>query len=532
MPQTLKILMAQINPLVGATAANSKKIIDIILAHQDQHDLIVFPELAITGYPPEDLLFHKEFLLQVNHALDEIRAICKNCHVIVGHPLLDGNLCYNAASIFFNGISKARYHKQNLPNYEVFDEKRYFSPGPNKPCIFTINDYRLGLCICEDIWSTGPVEQLIAANIEHLICINASPFDYNKYQRRETLLANYAQLGLSTIYVNQIGGQDNLVFDGQSFAMNNLGEVCARSPAFEESLTSVLITNHTINGSIAPPLKQEALIYKALVCGLRDYIEKNKFPGVIIGLSGGIDSALVLALAVDAIGPSRVHAVLMPSQYTASMSNEDAQYQATIMQVEHTILGIESIFNCFLTTLAPVFKDLSPDLTEENLQARIRGTLLMALSNKTGKMVLCTSNKSETAVGYSTIYGDMVGGFAVIKDVLKTQVYALARYRNTLSNVIPERVFERPPSAELAPNQTDQDTLPDYKILDAMITMVMEENLSSDDIIAQGYAAETVKKVLKLIKRNEYKRRQSAPGIKISRRAFGPDWRYPITSGF
>jgi len=532
MHQTLTCLMAQINPTVGAINANAEKIIHIIQTHQHDHDLIIFPELALTGYPPEDLLFRNAFHVLVENALEKIQASTKNCHVIVGHPALEDNQCYNAASLFAKGMRLACYFKQVIPNYGVFDEARYFAQGEATPCIFTIKGYRLGLCICEDLWQEGPVDRLISAGAEIMVCINASPFDYQKYPLRLALLEKYAKRGIASIYVNLVGGQDELVFDGQSLAIDSLGNVLARASAFEERLQTVKFQGSELRGEVTPLLTKEALIYKALVCGLRDYIEKNGFPGVLLGLSGGIDSALVLAIAVDALGARRVHAVMMPSRFTATISNEDAMRQLEIMQVPHTTLSIEPAFNALLTTLAPSFAGLPVDTTEENLQARIRGMLLMALSNKTGNMVLTTSNKSETAVGYATLYGDMAGGFAVLKDVLKTQVYALARFRNNLSAVIPERVLTRPPSAELAPNQTDQDSLPDYAILDAIITCYMEQNLSADEIIEHGYPPASVHHVLKLIKRNEYKRRQAPPGIKISPCAFGRDWRYPMTSGF
>lgn len=532
MPQTLSILMAQINPTVGAITDNAAKIIDIIQRHDSTHDLIVFPELALTGYPPEDLLFRDELFFQIDTALKSIQDNTHNCHVIVGHPTCDKGQCYNAASILFNHNRTALYHKQLLPNYGVFDEQRYFINGEARPCLLTIKNYQLGICICEDIWEPGPVDQLIEEGVKILVCINASPFEEGKYALRESLLRAWAQRGLTVVYINQVGGQDDLVFDGQSMALDYTGNVCARSPAFIEHLQTVKIQGKQIQASITPLLTKEALTYQALVCGLRDYVEKNNFPGVLLGLSGGVDSALVLALAVDALGASRVHAVLMPSRYTADISVEDAKQQADTMQVCYTTLPIEPAFKVLLTTLAPSFKGLAPDKTEENLQARIRGMLLMALSNKTGNMLLSTSNKSETAVGYCTLYGDMAGGFSVLKDVLKTTVYTLANYRNTLSPTIPARVLTRAPSAELASNQTDQDNLPDYATLDSIITAYMEDNLGADKIICKGYKTEDVLKVIKLIKHNEYKRRQAPPGVKISRRAFGRDWRYPITSEF
>lgn len=532
MPQSLSILMAQTNPTVGAISANASKIIHIIQEHQMKHDLIVFPELALTGYPPEDLLYREELFHQVEAELQRIRTETHQCHVIVGHPCIENGLPYNSASVFWNSTRVAFYHKQHLPNYGVFDEQRYFTKGEDKPCLLTIKNHQLGLCICEDIWQPGPVDRLIALKADAVICINASPFDQDKYAIRESVLRAYAKQGVAIIYVNQVGGQDELVFDGQSMALDHTGLVSARSPAFIEHLHPLTMQGKAIRSDITPLLTKHAEIYQALMCGLKDYVEKNGFNGVLLGLSGGIDSALVLALAVDALGASRVHAVMMPSRYTACMSEEDAALIARNLQVDYTTLSIEPTFKTLLKTLAPSFIGLTPDTTEENLQARIRGVLLMALSNKTGHMLLSTSNKSETAVGYTTLYGDMAGGFAPLKDVLKTTVYDLVRYRNTPQAIIPLRVLTRPPTAELANNQTDQDNLPDYVILDAIIKRYMEDGLSAEAIINMGYNANDVIRVIKLIKRNEYKRRQAPPGVKISECAFGRDRRYPITSGF
>lgn len=532
MTQNLKLLVAQINPTVGAIEANATKIIDIIRTEQNQHDAIIFPELALTGYPLDDLLFRNELFTRIEQALENIQTVTKDCLIIVGHPSLEQTHCYNAASLFRQGELLSRYHKQALPNYGVFDEKRYFAHGDAKPCVFQLKGHQIALCICEDLWEEKPIEQIIEQGADVLICINASPFDYEKYPRREALMRKFAQQGLSVIYANLVGGQDELVFDGQSMAMDKTGKVCARADVFKEQRFPIEIKGDEVLGKVVPLLDKEPLIYEALKCGLKDYINKNGFPGVLIGLSGGVDSALTLAIAVDALGSSRVHAVLMPSRYTADISNEEALKQIALLGVEHTILNIEPAFNTLLSTLAPSFEGMEPDTTEENIQARIRGLLLMALSNKIGNMVLTTSNKSETAVGYATLYGDMVGGFAVIKDVLKTQVYALARYRNGLSVAIPERIIERAPSAELAEDQTDQDTLPEYETLDAILTDYMQNNLTAEDIVAKGFDSKLVARVIQMIKHTEYKRRQSATGVKISPRAFGKDWRYPITSGF
>ncbi len=532
MQNTLRILMAQINPTVGALALNRDKIIEIIKNKQDDHDVIVFPELALTGYPPEDLLFRNEFHHSVMEHLKQIQSITKDCYVLVGHPSIDQKKCYNSVSILHQGQIITEYHKQKLPNYEIFDEARYFTAGERKPCTLKIKNYQIGICICEDAWQSGPIEDLIEQGVSIILIPNASPFDEQKYYKREALLKSFAKQGVAIAYVNQIGGQDELLFDGHSFALDQQGTVCARAPAFKEDLCTLELQDNQLSGPIAPLPTQEALLYEALICGTRDYVNKNNFPGVLLGLSGGIDSALTLAIAVDALGAERVHAVLMPSRYTAEMSVVDAMLELKALSVTHSMLSIEPAFEAIMSTLQPEFHGRPADLTEENIQARVRGLLLMAMSNKTGKMVLTTSNKSESAVGYATLYGDMCGGFGVLKDVLKTQVYALAHYRNTLSPVIPERVITRPPSAELRDNQTDQDSLPAYETLDAIIVAYMEKNLSPVQIIQQGFKPEVVDKVIQMIKRNEYKRRQAAPGIKVSAVAFGKDWRYPITNGF
>jgi NAD+ synthase (glutamine-hydrolysing) len=528
----IKLLMAQINPTVGAIHENKNKIIEIIKIKQQDHHIIVFPELSITGYPPEDLLFRKEFHHTVGLALKNIQESTEECYVIVGHPTMAHGECFNSLSIFYKGQRVRLYHKQNLPNYEIFDEARYFRRGHQDPCILEINTHRIGFCICEDLWKSGPGHDLINEGVSTIININASPFDYDKYFKREELMKSYASKGVHIIYVNQTGGQDELLFDGQSFALDKTGNLSVRAPAFEEDLMTVELSKDSLNGPIAPLLGIDELIYKALVCGTKDYIQKNKFPGVIIGLSGGIDSALTLAVAVDALGADKVHAVMMPSCYTASMSNEDALQQIKTLKVSYSTLPINPIFQTINKSLEDEFKGLAADVTEENIQARIRGILLMALSNKTGKMVLTTSNKSESAVGYATLYGDMAGGFGILKDVLKTQVYALAEYRNNQSPIIPNRVITRSPSAELRDNQKDQDSLPEYPILDAIIVSYIENNLTAEEIVHEGFDPLVVDTVIQLIKRNEYKRRQAAPGIKVSPLAFGKDWRYPITNGF
>lgn len=529
MTQVLNILMAQTNPQLGAIENNTDKIIQIIQTHQHQHDLIVFPELALCGYPPEDLLLRSEFLTRIEKSVKKICAATQHCHVIVGHPQRFQGHCFNAATVFYRSEILSQYFKQQLPNYGVFDEQRYFTAGPAQPCVFTIKQRRIGLCICEDLWTGNAVDLLKQAMVELIISVNASPFDYHKPTLREQTLLQHTQHTMSILYVNLVGGQDELVFDGQSLVMDQHGQIVGRAPAFAEALHSVHIQGQQISSIITPQQNAIPLLYQALLTGLRDYVEKNNIPGVILGLSGGVDSALTLAIAVDALGPHRVQAVLLPSRYSAAMSSEDALSQAQAMQVKTHTLSIEPGFQSMLTSLEPVFPQQNLGITAENIQARIRAVLLMAISNHSGHMLISTSNKSETAVGYTTLYGDMCGGFAVLKDVLKTQVYELAYYRNTLSPVIPERVLTRAPSAELAPNQTDQDRLPAYEILDAIITGYMEQGLSKAQLLAMGYPEAAVHQTIRLIHANEYKRQQAPPGTKISSRAFGKDWRYPIT---
>lgn len=534
MSAQISILNAQINLTVGAILENTQKIITIIKQNQMDNDVIVFPELAITGYPPEDLLLRPNLYMLVDLALAEIQKRTEHCYVIVGHPKKINEKCYNAASIFHHKKLISFYCKQALPNYGVFDEQRYFVPGEPKPCILSIKNYRFAVCICEDLWVEAPVQRLIGAKVDFVFCLNASPFDYNKPKRREDLLKSLAKKGLATIYVNQVGGQDELVFDGQSLAVDYQGKVCARANAFREDLQKIIIKDHKLVGEVNPLLDLAPLIYQALICGTRDYIKKNGFTKVLLGLSGGIDSALTLAIAVDALGSDNVQAVLMPSRFTAKISSEDAMLQLQTLNVSHTTISIEPAFMALTESLAPSFAGLPTDQTEENIQARIRAIILMALANKAKKLVLTTSNKSEVAVGYTTLYGDMAGAFAVLKDVLKTQVYMLARYRNSISKeaIIPERVLLRAPSAELKENQTDQDNLPDYEMIDAVIKGYVENNKSVEELIKQGLCESDVKKIIRLITLNEYKRRQAPPGIKISPCAFGKDWRWPLNSKF
>lgn len=531
MSDSLMLLLAQINPTVGAIEANAHTMIEIIQSRQATHDLIVFPELALTGYPPEDLLFRPVLFSRVDKALQSICEVVESTHVVIGHPLqADGSL-YNVLSIIYQGKITHIYKKQHLPNTGVFDEKRYFTPGPQTTCRLTVKDKTIGFCICEDIWHKGPVEQLIEEKTDILIALNASPFEIDKHQFRVKLLKSYVAEHIAFAYLNLVGGQDELVFDGCSFVIDRQGEIKAEAPAFQTAELSIQIDGKSIQSEIAENLSQHARTYEALKTGLSEYIGKNGFSGVVLGLSGGIDSALVLALAVDALSAQNVHALMMPSRYTADMSLEDAKQMIKALGISTDTLPIEDSLKALLHTLTPNTANI-PDITQQNLQARIRGMLLMAYSNTSGKLVLSTSNKSESAVGYTTLYGDMCGAFAPIKDVPKTLVYELARYRNTISPVIPERIITRAPTAELAPNQTDQDSLPEYTTLDAIIAYYMNEKLSTEDIIDKGFSSDEVVKVVKLIQQNEYKRRQAPPGTKVTQRAFGRDWRYPITSKF
>ncbi len=536
---TLRIAMAQHNMLVGDIEGNAARVIAAAEQARDelQADLVVFPELTLTGYPPEDLLLRPRLLTRTLAALESINQKVRGIEIILGHPHAATGGLYNAASLLRDGKTVATYHKQHLPNYSVFDEKRYFAPG-SEACVVEIKGVPVGLTICEDIWQPGSVAQACTAGARLIVNINASPFHINKgNEREETVRARISEGGVPLLYVNLLGGQDELVFDGGSFVMDAQGKVTQQVPAFEEGLylSEFQIDGETVTplpGEMAAPLSVEASVYNALVLGVRDYIEKNGFPGVVLGLSGGIDSALSLAIAVDAIGAERVEAVMMPSRYTADMSLDDAREEAEILGVDYRVIPIEPAFNVFLESLQDEFAGREVDTTEENIQARCRGILLMAISNKKGKMVLTTGNKSEMAVGYATLYGDMAGGFDALKDVPKTLVFRLSLYRNTLSPVIPERVITRPPSAELAADQQDSDSLPDYEVLDAILEMYVERDLCREEIVAAGYDEAIVRRVIRLVDINEYKRRQAAPGVRITRRAFGRDRRYPITSGF
>ena len=533
----LKIQLAQFNFCTGDIKANATKIIDAILqSNKSKADILVFPELALTGYPPEDLLLRNDFFQQIHDSLQDIKKVVTNCTVILGYPHKSNNALYNAAAVLHQGKQIHTYFKQCLPNYGVFDEKRYFTPG-EKPLIFPVNNVNISIVICEDLWQAKPMQQSYNAGADIIISLNASPFDYAKPQQRyEVLRARQSEHALPIIYVNMIGGQDELIFAGGSLVLATNGDVIAQGQYFKEQTLTVQLDNdqQLIASEVAhtPIPSEEALIYNALVLATRDYLEKNHFSGAVLGLSGGIDSALTLAIAVDAIGAKNVQAVMMPSRYTADMSQDDAAAEAEILGVGYSVLAIEKSFTAFLETLSGEFSGLATDTTEENIQARCRGILLMAISNKTGRLVLTTGNKSEMSVGYATLYGDMAGGFAVLKDVPKTLVFRLAHYRNTISPVIPQRVIDRPPSAELAPEQIDEDSLPPYSILDAILERFVERDQSISEIVAAGFEQETVEKIVAMVKRNEYKRRQAAPGPRVTPRAYGRDRRYPITSGF
>ena len=492
--------------------------------------------MTLTGYPPEDLLLRPGLYPRIDKALSRIGSEVRGIDLVVGYPHRTDEGVYNACAFIRSGRIIARYFKQELPNYGVFDEKRYFLAG-SEPCIVGVRDMRVALTICEDVWITGPTLQASRHQAQLMLNINASPYHTDKGDERVDLLAARAREGgMPIVYANLVGAQDELVFDGNSLVVTADGQLVQRAPSFEESVFVVDFDGNSVArplpGPMAPNLPFEEGVYRALVTGVRDYVEKNRFAGIVIGLSGGVDSALTLAIAVDALGAERVDALLMPSRYTADISIEDARAEAEALGVRHYTISIEEPFRTFLGCLEDLFAGTEPDATEENIQARCRGLLLMALSNKRRKIVLATGNKSEMAVGYATLYGDMAGGFAPLKDVAKTDVYRLAKWRNTRSAVIPRRVLDRPPTAELAPGQVDEDTLPPYPILDAILERYVEQDLSVQDIVALGYDPDTVAQVATLVLRNEYKRRQAAPGVRITRRAFGRDRRYPITSGY
>jgi NAD+ synthase (glutamine-hydrolysing) len=530
----MKIAVAQINTTVGDFPGNAERIRRAVdAAREAGAKLVVAPEMALSGYPAEDLWLRDDFCDQCTAELVKLAPYCTDIAVVVGYPHREGRTRYNAAAVLRGGRIEHVYFKQRLPNYTVFDEKRYFETG-NRPCVFEVDGRKVGLTICEDLWFPEPAAQAKAAGATLLVSINASPFSRAQQAERYTRMgARVKETKLPLLYVHGTGGQDELVFDGASFALDAAGLVTYQAETFLESVDIVdWDAGGAVRGPMAKPLTEEEIIYRALMTGVGDYVNKNRFPGVLLGLSGGIDSALVLAICVDALGPERVHAVMMPSDYTASISIEDAREMAKIHGVQYTEIAIRPIFEAFRAQLAPAFAGKPEDTAEENLQSRIRGTLLMALSNKFGSIVVTTGNKSEMATGYCTLYGDMAGGFAVIKDIVKTLVYRLSNWRNTKGRVIPARVIERPPSAELKPDQTDQDTLPPYEVLDAVVERYMERDMSPEQIAGVGYDMAAVRQVVRLIQLNEYKRRQAPPGVRITPRSFGKDWRYPITSGF
>ena len=558
----MRIAIGQINCTVGDLSGNARKILEFAERAKAQGaDLLLTPELSLCGYPPEDLLLREDFRSACDRALAALAARVKGISIVVGHPHQVGSKLYNAASVLQDGRVAAVYHKRDLPNYTVFDEERYFE-SDGGACVMEVNGVRVGVNICEDVW--GPDGESVAratsgtdgvnvginicadvwepeapkraraAGAQVLLVLNASPFHINKLRTRyEVVRDRTVETGMAVVFCNLVGGQDELVFDGASFVMDGLGRLTHQLPAFEEALAVVEIgKDGPLPGDTAPDLDIDESIYKALCVGVRDYLGKNGFPGALLGLSGGIDSALTLCIAADAIGADKVHAVMMPSQFTADISVEDSREMVKRLGVRYSEIAIKPMFDTFMGALGPHFGDRPFDATEENLQARIRGTLLMALSNKHGSIVLTTGNKSEMSTGYATLYGDMAGGFAVLKDLTKKFVYRLSRYRNTLSAAIPERIIERPPSAELRPNQVDQDSLPPYDVLDAIVECYVEQDRSIAEIVAAGFRREDVDRIVKLVHINEYKRRQAPVGIRITPRGFGKDWRYPITNKY
>ena len=534
----LSICVAQLDFTVGAIDSNTGIILKTIREQSGEHDIIVFPELAITGYPPEDLLQRDDHQRAVDNAVEQISAAASECVVIVGHPNAVGEQLFNAVSVLHRGECLQRYHKQRLPNTGVFDEQRYFIPG-SKTEVFEWQGKRIGLMICEDLWHPEPLVQLKDDDVDVILSVNASPYQIDKHQQRLAILRQRtSEINKPIIYLNNCGGQDELVFDGHSLVVDQHGELVAELPHCKMTLATVNVgtgiecLGFKPDTATDPEQQRLANVYDALVLSTRDYVNKNGFNNVVLGLSGGIDSALTLAIAVDALGAERVQAVMMPFKYTSSMSLEDAEQQAKLAGVRYDVVPIEPMFDAFMNQLTPFFEHASTDTTEENLQSRCRGVLLMALSNKTGALVLTTGNKSEMAVGYATLYGDMCGGFAPIKDVPKQLVFELAKLRNQRAAMIPERVITRPPSAELAPDQVDTDSLPEYGDLDRILALYVEQDWSLPEIVAAGFAEDDVRKVVKLVDINEYKRRQAAVGPKITSRNFGKDRRYPITSHY
>lgn len=535
MTTKLKVVLAQLNLHVGDIEGNVKKHIEAANIARDKYqaDLIIFPELSITGYPPEDLLLRESFISDAMHAADTLMHDIQGIHALIGHPSDSDDGFFNSCSLIYNGKLLGHYSKECLPNYGVFDEHRYFIAN-DEPCVVDIKGVPVGILICHDIWHDAPAEKAVQQGAKLIICANASPFVISKHEERVDILSEQAQKNnVAIAYTNLVGGQDELIFDGGSMVFDASGEMTHFAGFFNEKL---MVAEIDINQTVKPDVIQVpdtiSRVYDGIVLGVRDYINKNHLPGVLVGLSGGIDSALTLAIAADALGNNRVHAVSMPSEFTADMSIEDAGIIANNLGVKLDTISIESSYKNFLKTLTPEFISTKMDVTHENIQARCRAIILMALSNQTGNLVLTTGNRSEMAVGYCTLYGDMAGGFAPLKDVPKTLVYELANYRNTLGHVIPRRVIERAPSAELSPNQTDQDTLPPYPVLDVILDAYLNECESVEEIIKKGLNKDMVESIVKMIRRNEYKRRQSAIGPRINYQAFGRDWRYPITNGY
>ena len=544
----VKVSIAQINALVGDLSGNAQRVLEAArLAHAAGAQVLLTPELALTGYPPEDLLLRPSFIEVCDQVLNDLcanTASLTGLHVVVGHVTSQNGLLRNAASVLVEGKVLGTYFKRELPNYAVFDEQRYFAAG-EQPFTFTVGGVCFGVNICEDIWFDAAPEAAAQQGAHTLLVLNASPYNLGKYaQRLEVARRCVSRTGCSLVYANLVGGQDELTFDGASFAMDASGVLVNRLPEYASALSLVEVSSDSsmtacqstsaglVAQAMAPELDLEAQVWQALTTCLADYVKKNGFRTVILGLSGGIDSAVVMAIAVDALGAENVHAVMMPSRYTADISQIDARDMVKRLGVGYEEIAIADLASSFDQVLSPMFEGKALDATEENIQARLRGMLLMALSNKFGHLVLTTGNKSELSTGYCTLYGDMAGGFAVLKDVAKTLVYRLARWRNTLSEVIPERIITRPPSAELRPDQTDQDNLPEYDVIDGIIERYVEQNQSAAQIVAAGFERAAVEQIVRLIRINEYKRKQSPPGPRITGRAYGRDWRYPLSNGF
>ena len=536
----ISIGIVQENPIVGDIEGNLQLAINAIdkLSKQSSPDIFVFTEMFLTGYPPEDLILRDDLLDASYEAVEKLCEVKPESFIVIGYPKKEGDSIFNCAGVLRNKSVITEYKKQELPNYEVFDEKRYFQSGKG-PGIFEVNGLRVGLSVCEDIWHENVIKQLHEKKTDLILNINASPFHLDKIKERKALISGHAiNYSLPIVYANQVGGQDELVFDGTSMAMDGEGQQILQLEKFKEDYKIVNFTSDQ-EGKLSsekreeiPEDKELEEVYKALVLGAKDYIQKNNFPGVLIGSSGGIDSALTAAIAADAIGPEKVRTFMLPFKFTSDMSVEDSEKLAVNLGIKHSVIPIGDIYESFADSLEDEFSGLEPDITEENLQSRCRGVILMALSNKSGELVLTTGNKSETAVGYSTLYGDTAGGFGVLKDVPKTLVYELSRYRNTISHVIPDRIIDRPPSAELAPDQQDSDSLPDYAILDKIIELYVEQDKSKVEIEESGIDKSMVDRVIRLIDLSEYKRRQAPLGVKITPRGFGKDRRYPITNKF